>query len=271
MSPNFRQQKIGGTTVIYPVSNVSKKGPIIVFAHDLWGGTKQMTRQMEECSRWGVGSCSIVFPVNSRTRFDDHVQGMKKAVWALSDSMSVVLVGFGMGGLISQVVASDNPDVVRAAVFVSSFMPKGVPLARPFWSNRFWLSMEHIASAYTGKLFKPSRRYAMKHLLNHMSEHQAEIVYAEMRPDSPTILREMVRGIPVGKISCPKLVIAGDHDRFIPEQSQMRLKEYLGSDFSAFPVGHMVSEEDLDLRVIRHILSWLDFKAKVLERRLAMS
>jgi non-heme chloroperoxidase len=164
---------------------------------------------------------------------------------ALAEIGPVVLVGYSMGGLVAQLVASTDRAVgVRALALACSTAPRGiVGLSAPVLRRM----PRYLPALIASRTFLPRRADADAMLLNRMAPEQRAQHYARMMADSGRAAREIALGairVEGRAVRCPVLVVSAEDDHISPPAVQPRLVRKYRAEHVAFP-GHghsLVSE-----------------------------
>lgn len=253
----IQRTTIGGVEVdcVRPLTKDSST-PRLLFIHGACGNSGFFEKWLEYCAANGIEA----YAPNLKPGDDVSIYDYARRVSGVVDQIGpTVILGHSMGGLIAQIVASENHNQkVLAAVFIASAAPKGTKgrISKAPW---FWLRPTYGKAVATGKLFRIRKANAMRCILNNTPD--PERIYASFGPESGMVLREMTLGVKVGAIECPTLVIGGDHDLLLGNGLQQSIAKKYGSNFLPVPTGHMVQLEDTGNRVLRQVIYWAKYEA----------
>ena len=160
------------------------------------------------------------------------------------------LVGFGMGGRIAMEMAIRHPLKVRSMVLCSC-AAKAAPAEVDLLNNmrsiiergagREELAKQEVSWTLSPRFLQDSR----------MAEGIIRARMAKMSGTSDKALTYQIQAVldhdpspRLKDITCPTLVVAGDHDRLVPPESQRRMAEAIpGAIFLALDSSHNVLVE----------------------------
>lgn len=234
----------------------------ILFAHGMWEGSWVFKNWMQEASNSG----HEVFALNLRGHHNskpckigkvsilDYVEDVQETLQHIG--RPVILVGHSMGGLITQIVASQKNDLVEKVVFVATAPP-----------NSVWLKGPVITSMlrHPGYLWDMMRSRELMIRLPEFADLEGnnlespESSYTKLVPESGRAAWEIVSlQISVPNLYCPSLVISGAKDRMTVPGIQRKVALRYGSQFEEFPNGHMMMLEDGWEKPIHRILQFTE-------------
>ena len=130
-----------------------------------------------------------------KVRLQDFARDLHDALAGIGPA---AVVGYSMGGLVLQMVASDaaSRHLVRSAVLLCSVPPRGVVALAGSVVRRSW---RYLPVMFGGGLMLPNRADADAMLMNAMSSAER------------------------AGITCPVLVVSAEHDRISPPAIQPKL------------------------------------------------
>ena len=249
------------------LDRASPRGPAkpfpIVLVHGMWGGSWCWENYLGAAAGagWDAWALNLRGHHGSRpvanlgeVRVADYVQDVLDCLRVLGE---VVLVGHSMGGLIAQKVAEVGG--VRAAVFLTSAAPWGIPMLR-------WPVLRRVARylrpMFGNAAFLATRADADSLLLNRLSpERQAE-VYARLVPESGRAARELAFGliqVDENRVECPMLVVGAQWDRITPPSVQRRIAAKYDAEYLEIAGhAHMLIVEEGWEQPFKEILKWLE-------------
>ena len=224
-------ERIGDLAVLHePARGTADRGPLVLL-HGLWGGSWIFQNWLEPAAErgWDVWAVSLRGREGSRpvedlgkVRLQDFARDLQDALAGIGPA---AVVGYSMGGLVLQMVASDaaSRHLVRSAVLLCSVPPRGVvALAGPV-VRRSW---RYLPVMFGGRLMLPNRADADAMLMNAMSSAERARWYPSFIADSGRAALQIAVGSvavdPAG-ITCPVLVVSAEHDRISPPAIQPKL------------------------------------------------
>jgi pimeloyl-ACP methyl ester carboxylesterase len=186
----------------------------------------------------------------------DYVEDVKCLLEITGPS---VLVGHSLGGLIAQMVASEYPDLVQKAVFVTSGPPAGIFIAPAMARKmpKYWRALVF------GSGFLPSFEDIRELMLNQFPSDEAWNIYQRLGEESGKVARQIplkqfafwqTKAI---RISCPMLVIGASYDPALPLSVQKRIAARYGSRYIEVERGHLPMLEPNWQEPAEVIRSWL--------------
>lgn len=170
------------------------------------------------------------------------------------------VVGVSEGGMIAQLLAIDDPDLVENLVIVSS-APSANELVRTAvtrWietakrKDHKQLMIDTVEMNYSEARLKQYRKtYPVIGMVGKPKSYRRFLINAN------AILNFDAKD-EIGKISCPVLIIAGEEDKIVGVQASYEMKEKIsGSSLYIYPgLGHAVYEEAKDFN--KRILDFLN-------------
>lgn len=152
------------------------------------------------------------------------------------------VIGHSMGGLIAQRLAEKG--IVRAAALVTPAPPRGITVLSPRLVIK---QLKYLPAIVRSKVVRPAREDLRQLVLNCMPPELQEPTLDAMVPDSGRAARDMsITGVPVDPraVRCPMLVVASEHDRFIPKGIVARIAARYGAPLRTMNGhGHMIIME----------------------------
>ena len=213
----------------------------VVFVHGLWGGAWLFDDWLPFASDrgWDAWAPNLRGRAGSRPVPDLGKVTMQEFAHDLLDVLDAtgpaVLVGYSMGGLLTQMVASDPR--VRAFALLCSVPPRGIVALSPAVARR---TPRYVRALFGGRRFGPTRRDADDTLMNAMAPTDRDRWFPRLIADSGTAARQMALGaisVDAAGISSPSLVVSASVDRISPPSVQPKLASRYGSERLEFP-GH---------------------------------
>ncbi len=175
---------------------------------------------------------------------------------------SAFVLGYSMGGRIGLQLVLDEPSMVRALILAGSSVPFNPPPSAAVERRQRLMAalaqgdLETVSEQMTTSSFSPGlkerdpelfERYKKVKMRNDAKSFAH--VWGAMAPGKPPDL--------VG-VSCPVLLVAGEHDAFMPLESVRLTHEAIpGSRLEVLPTGHAVALEAPD-DFNRIVLDFLD-------------
>jgi pimeloyl-ACP methyl ester carboxylesterase len=152
------------------------------------------------------------------------------------------VVGHSMGGLITQKIAERED--LSACVLVTPAPPRGITVLSPRVAIK---QLKYLPAILRSLPVRPSREDIREIVMNRVPADEQDALLSAMLPDSGRAGREMsITGVPVDatRVRCPILVIAAEHDRFIPRRIVQRIARRYSAPLETVPGrGHMVIVE----------------------------
>jgi pimeloyl-ACP methyl ester carboxylesterase len=196
----------------------------VVFVHGLWGGAWLFDDWLPFAADrgWDAWAPNLRGRAGSRPVADLGRVTMPEFAEDLLNVLDAtgpaVVVGYSMGGLVTQMVAHDPR--VRAMVLLCSVPPRGIVALSGAVARR---TPRYLPAMARGKLLRPNRRDAGDMLMNAMAPPERDRWYPSLIADSGTAARQMALGaiaVDATAISCPALVISAHQDRISPPSVQ---------------------------------------------------
>jgi non-heme chloroperoxidase len=233
----------------------------IVFVHGLWGGAWLFDAWLPFAAERGwdawapnlrgrAGSRSV--PDLGRVTMQEFAQDLLDVLEATGPA---VVVGYSMGGLVTQMVAHDPR--VRAMVLLCSVPPRGIVALSGAVARR---TPRYLPAMALGRLLRPNRRDAGDMLMNAMPPNERDRWYPSLIADSGTAARQMALGsigVDPTAVSCPVWVVSADQDRISPPSVQPKLVTRYRADHVEMPGhGHLIAVENDWEATAGAILDW---------------
>ncbi len=226
-----------------------ESGTPFLFVHGMWGGSWQFVYWMDyavkKVSSYAFnlrGHCGSMPNVKlGKVSVADYVEDVKNILRKIGPA---ILVGHSMGGLISQIVACEEKELVRGLVLVASAPPNSVPLrGSVLW--RMWRPA-YVGAIICGFPLKLHFRDACVLMLNEIVAK--ETVFKCFVPESGTAVKEIAFGrikVDFTEIKCPTMMIVGKKDNITTVNMQRDLRNQCNPDnYIEYPdFGHMIMME----------------------------
>jgi pimeloyl-ACP methyl ester carboxylesterase len=235
---------IGGLSALVSAPSV-ETGPPFLFVHGYFGLAIAFERMMEcltakghRCvaiDLRGHGDSSLTGNLG-KVSIRDYADDVERVARFLGDP---VIVGHSMGGLLAQIAAVRG--VAKGLVLMSPAPPRGIPVL----SLKLAIHQaKYMPAILTSRVVVPGRSDLRALVLNRMPAAEQEKLLDLLVPDSGRAAFQMsVLGVPVDRkqVRVPVLVIAGDHDLFIPLSRGKRVAARYGAPLRVAPGrGHML-------------------------------
>lgn len=159
------------------------------------------------------------------------------------DVESAFLLGYSTGGRIALRFAVDQPQTARALVLANSNTGLGTPSPEAQERRQRLMDalergdLETVAEEMTASSFSPG----LKERNSALFERYKQIKLANDAACFARVWKAMAQARPpdLGRLSCPVLLIAGEHDAFAPLESMRQTQAAIpGSRLEALPAGH---------------------------------
>lgn len=239
---------IGDVTALHATLDRPAEGKPVVFVHGYFVDASVWTRWLERFAARGIPA----FAVNLRGRAESRpgIDLGRASIGDYADDASAVarqvgagiVVGHSMGGLITQKLAERGD--AEACVLLAPAPPRGIPVLSPRVAMR---QIKYMPDILRSRPVRPSHEDLRQIVLNRVPANEQDALLASMLPDSGRAGREMsITGVPVDveRVRCPMLVVAAEHDRFIPPRIVERIARRYGAPFEVLPGrGHMLIVE----------------------------
>ena len=175
---------------------------------------------------------------------------LRELLRALGIDVAFVL-GYSMGGRIGLQLALDEPAIVRALILSNSGIGLGPPPAGAAERRQRLIAalrqgdLETVSEQMTTSSFSPG----LKERDPALFERYKAIKLANDAQSFARVWGSMAQAQPpdLSRLSCPVLLIAGEHDAFMPlESARLTHAAIPGSRFEVLPTGHAAALEAAD-------------------------
>lgn len=245
-----------------PSTRTLRRGEPVLFVHGYFGDATFWSEWLSFFADRGFPA----YALNLRGRRDSRpgtVIGDVSIDDFVADAAAVArsigmpaVVGHSMGGLIAQRLAEEGR--VNAAVLVTPAPPRGITVLSP---RLVMKQIKYLPAILRSKPVQPAREDLRELVLNCMPPDLQDPVLDTMVPDSGRAARDMsITGVPVDRrrVRCPLLVVASQHDRFIPPKIVARIAARYGAPLRMMEGhGHMVILEPRWQTLADLIARWL--------------
>jgi len=235
----------------------------VLFVHGLWAHAMFLEPWVRRAAELGWDARAIELrgrngsrpvPDLGRVRIGDFAEDVRDVLRAIGPAL---LVGYSLGGLVGQVVAASDPELVRALVLACSSAPRGVVgVSGPVVARM----PRYLPALLRSRPFVPSREDADAMILNGAPADERAERYARMIEDSGRAAREVVLGaiaVDAAAVRCPVLVVSAGNDRISPPALQPKLARRYGADHVAFADhGHELANEPGGEEAADRLLAW---------------
>lgn len=163
-----------------------------------------------------------------RVGMEDFAADLREVLERLGPS---IVIGYSMGGLVAQMVATDlqTQDLVRGLVLMCSVPPRGiVALSGPVLRA----SMRYVPAMVRGHAFRPTRDEADAMMMNDLPEAERERWFPRFMPDAARAALQMATGVGIARLPLPApvLVVSAEHDFISPPRIQPQLVRRYGAE-----------------------------------------
>jgi len=251
----MRSMCIGGLAVTK--NEVRSVLPPLVLVHGMWEkrqywwpwqlvmASKGMSTIAVDLRGHGESACTDI----GKVRVRDHAEDIDRVLREIGPA---IIVGHSMGGLVGQVVASENALVQKLAL-VATALPSGIRVLRVRTALRL---LRYLPAIALSREFIPHWKDILVLELNCLEN--AERYRNQIEPDSGTVLRETAFGlVRVGRHRCPVWCAIGKHDRIVPPNGQLALAERLEATVKIYEGGHMLPIESISREVANDLAEWI--------------
>ncbi len=167
-----------------------------------------------------------------------------------------IVIGHSLGGLLALLLA--QADAVSAVILLSPAPPRGINVLSPPILARM---AAYLPALLFSRPFLPSDAHLDALVLNRVPVELRAAIRARFVPDSGRAARQVALGVdvPAESIQVPMLVVASEHDRFIPMDTSRRVAAKYGARLHvAFGHGHFLLSEPGWEQQAAVILDWID-------------
>lgn len=262
-----RRVTIAGLSALVDRPAVETGRPIL-FVHGYFGRAIAFERMMRWFAEHGHRSIAVDLRGHGdsmpdcdlgRVSIHDYADDVAAVVRELGEP---IIVGHSMGGLVAQLVATRER--LGGTVLLAPAPPRGITVM----SLRLAIAQaRYMPAILLSRPVKPGRSDLKALVVNRLPEAEADVVLGMLVPDSGRAGREMsVLGVPVDRlrIAGPMLVIAGDHDLFIPMAKSRKVAARYGAPFRVAPGrGHMLILEPGYEELSDWICQWIQQSAPI--------
>jgi pimeloyl-ACP methyl ester carboxylesterase len=256
-----------GDLIVEHVAPAQRRSSLpIVFVHGLWGGAWLFDAWLPFAADrgWEAWAPNLRGRAGSRPVADLGRVTMQEFAEDLLNVLDAtgpaVVVGYSMGGLVTQMVAHDPR--VRAMVLLCSVPPRGIVALSGAVARR---TPRYLPAMARGRLLRPNRRDAGDMLMNAMAPAERDRWYPSLIADSGTAARQMALGaiaVDPTLVSCPALVVFADQDRISPPSVQPKLvARYRAEHVEMQGHGHLIAVESGWEATASAILEWTGERA----------
>jgi pimeloyl-ACP methyl ester carboxylesterase len=242
-NPNLKEGLIAGVPVVCGFPSNGDAPLTIVYIHGMLGCTKHFERWMENTIGAYFNACAVVLASGHGTSFKNQLSAVEAVIKEIHKNRkdhSIMLVGHGVGGLIAMAICSQHDGLVDGFIPVGSFAPKGIGKSAPIWRH-----MRYRWASLTGRLFTLLEPHALDHVLNMYCSEEGRQLFREFKPESGRLLRDVTRGVKVGRFyHCKALLVFGTHDRIVPPETQVEISERYDLETFECDCGHLIPVED---------------------------
>jgi pimeloyl-ACP methyl ester carboxylesterase len=269
MGGSVERVRIGGTSALrdLPGPEVVRRPLPIVFLHGLWAGAWIFGAWLAPAAARGW----VAFAPDLRGRSEGRDVGDLGRVGlgdfasdlarVLHDTGPAVVVGYSMGGLLTQMVMSDPDarDLVAAAVLLCSVPPRGVVAVSGSVLARAW---RYLPALIAADPMLPTRADADAMLMNRLSIEDRNRWFPRFAADSGRAARQIAVGavsVDPSAARAPVLVVSAEDDRISPPSIQPKLAARYGAERMVVPEhAHLVALERGWERTESDILDWAE-------------
>jgi pimeloyl-ACP methyl ester carboxylesterase len=252
---------IGGLSALVTAPG-TETGPPLLFVHGYFGLAIAFERMMECLASKGHRCVAIDLRGHGdsphagdlgKVSIHDYADDVDRVARLLGDP---VIVGHSMGGLLAQLAAVRG--VAKGLVLLSPAPPRGIPVLSVKLAIH---QAKYMPAIFTSRVVVPGRSDIRALVLNRVPESERDVLLDLLVPDSGRAALQMsVLGVPVDRdrVDVPVLVVAGDHDRFIPVSRAVRVARRYDAPLRVAPGrGHMLIIEPGYEEICGWIADWV--------------
>jgi pimeloyl-ACP methyl ester carboxylesterase len=252
---------IGGLSALV-TAPVTETGPPLLLVHGYFGLAIAFERMMKCLTEKGHRCVAIDLRGHGdsalagdlgKVSIHDYADDVDRVARLMGDP---VIVGHSMGGLLAQLAAQRG--VARGIVLLSPAPPRGIPVLSVKLAVH---QARYMPAILTSRVVVPGRSDLRALVLNRVPPAEQEVLLDLLVPDSGRAALQMsVLGVPIdrGSVGAPVLVIAGDHDLFIPVSRAVRVAARYDAPLRVAPGrGHMLIIEPGYEEICGWIADWI--------------
>jgi pimeloyl-ACP methyl ester carboxylesterase len=208
-----------------------------VLVHGLWAAAWILESWLEPAADrgWDAWAPNLRGREGSRPVEDVGHIGMEDFAADLRDVLEHVgpsiVVGYSMGGLVAQMVATDaeTRDLVRGLVLMCSVPPRGIVALS---GSVLRASVRYVPAMMAGRAFRPTRAESDAMMMNDLPVAERERWFPRFILDAGRAARQMATGVATARapLDAPVLVVSAEHDHISPPPVQRPLVRRYGAE-----------------------------------------
>ncbi len=235
----------------------------LLLVHGMWGGAWYWANYQRVFAEAGWDSWALNLRGHHGSRpvadfgqvsVRDYVADVRECVARLGDT---ILVGHSMGGLVAQKVTELVP--LRAAVFLTSAAPRGIPVLRWPVVSRI---ARYVGAMLADRAFLLTEAHAAALLGNNLAPEAQRAFYGRLVPESGRAARELALGqvaVDAARLQCPTLVVGAGLDTITPAPVQRQIAAKYGAEYRELPGhAHMLMLEEGWEAFAGDLCAWLE-------------
>jgi len=240
------------------------RGPL-VFVHGLWAAAWTFEGWLDPAAArgWDAWAPNLRGREGSRPVADlgrvslqDFAQDVADV---LTETGPAVVVGYSMGGLLTQIVMSApaTRHLVRGAVLLCSLPPRGISaVSAPMLRS----SVRYLPAMARSRAWMPDRADSEAMVMNGLDPADRDVWFPRWLPDAGRVSRQVALGavrVDPDLVGCPVLVVSAERDRISPPSIQPKLAKRYRAEHLAFAGrAHLLAIEP----------GWEEAEARILDR-----
>ncbi|HEV3245089.1 MAG TPA: alpha/beta fold hydrolase [Candidatus Paceibacterota bacterium] len=225
----------------------------ILFVHGAWGGKWQF----ENWQRYAAERDWESYALDLRGHNESPCEDLSKvSVHDYADDVLQVireigpcyLLGHSMGGLVSQIVASQSNEVKKLISLASA--PRGTPFVNTY--------VLHMLTYAPRGLWRGTVVLTPKDTARFFGRIPLEATGRFVPESSRAAIDVAINAFHKITVRCPLMIVAGTYDRLLPVSVQRKLAKRSAAEYAEFPSGHFLMLEENWQDPIASILRWLE-------------
>lgn len=231
----------------------------LIAIHGMWTNLHIWSDVQERFRKSGIELETLTLPRQHLGRSSISEYTVAAHRFLKTSSKPAVLIGWSLGGLIAQQLASQEPDQVKGLLLLAPVPPPPIRILTCRLIRKtpdYWCRF-----AFWRKPYKPSFRKAQQLFLHELPPAVQKAEWEAMVPESGRAIAEVLfqaKAIKVetNKITCPTRIISGKRDQVIrPQQIKQMKSLYPLADITLGHWGHWLPKEAAE-HITSQCCSW---------------